>query len=55
MRRRLAVGYDSFVEPQPYFDAPAFASSGRLKSTANDMLDYAAANLAPNKTGKRDA
>lgn len=51
MRRRLTRGHNRFGDPQPYFVPPAFISSGRLMSTANDMLDFAAANLASNKTG----
>ena len=51
MKRNLTLGHDGFGDPQPYLVSPAFISSGRLMSTANDMLDFAAANLASKKTG----
>ncbi len=38
-------GTNGFGDPQPYFVAPAFIASGSLKSTMNDMLRFAAANL----------
>ena len=37
-RKRLAVGHSYMLEPVPNWDMPAFAGSGALKSTANDLL-----------------
>ncbi|MCA1623336.1 MAG: serine hydrolase [Acidobacteria bacterium] len=51
MKRNLTLGHDRFGDPQLYLVSPAFISSGRLMSTANDILDFAAANLAANKAG----
>lgn len=51
MERRLTRGTNGFGDPQPYFVAPGFIASGGLKSTMNDMLDFAAANLSKNDTG----
>ncbi|HLM60121.1 MAG TPA: serine hydrolase [Pyrinomonadaceae bacterium] len=51
LQKRFTSGHDRFGESQPYFIAPAFIPSGGLKSTVNDMLDFAAANLKRNNTG----
>jgi CubicO group peptidase (beta-lactamase class C family) len=51
MQRQMTRGHDGFGDRQPYFIAPAFITSGGLKSTVNDMLDFAAANLAQNNNG----
>jgi len=46
MERRLTRGHTGLGNPAPYFLAPAFGPSGGLKSTIDDMLAFAAANLA---------
>lgn len=51
MEHRMTRGTNGFGDPQPYFVAPAFIPSGSLKSTMNDMLDFAAANLSEDSTG----
>ncbi len=51
MERRMTRGTNGFGDPQPYFVAPAFIASGSLKSTMNDMLRFAAANLSRADTG----
>ena len=50
MKRRLAVGHDAALKPVPNWDIPAFAGAGALRSTANDMLTFLAANLGIVKT-----
>jgi len=51
MQRHLTQGHDRFGDPAPYFTPPAFVPSGGMKSTLNDMLDFAAANVAQNTAG----
>jgi len=51
MERRMTEGSSGFGDPQPHFVAPAFAPSGGLKSTINDMLDFVEANLVEADTG----
>ena len=51
MQRHSTRGHDRFGDPQPYFVSPAFATTGGLKSTVNDMLDFAASNLTGKDTG----
>jgi len=52
MRARLAVGHGYLykVEPVPNWDLGAFAGAGALRSTANDMLTFLAANLGYTET-----
>jgi D-alanyl-D-alanine-carboxypeptidase/D-alanyl-D-alanine-endopeptidase len=50
MKGRLAVGHDATLKPVPNWDIPAFAGAGALRSTANDMLIFLAANLGIIKT-----
>lgn len=44
-RRRLTAGHNAKGKPVPNWDLPAFAGSGAVKSTANDLLDFLAAQL----------
>jgi serine-type D-Ala-D-Ala carboxypeptidase/endopeptidase len=46
-RARLAPGHDASGAPAPNWDLPALAGAGALRSTANDMLKFLAANLDP--------
>jgi D-alanyl-D-alanine-carboxypeptidase/D-alanyl-D-alanine-endopeptidase len=45
MKDRFAIGHDNLMNPVPYWDLPTLAGAGALKSTANDMLTFLAANL----------
>lgn len=44
-RARLAGGHDRQLRPVPNWDFPTLAGAGALRSTANDMLKFVAANL----------
>ena len=44
-RARLAVGHDAQLAPVPNWDLPTLAGAGALRSTANDLLVFLAANL----------
>jgi len=44
-QRRLAVGHNDRLAPVPGWDLPTLAGAGALRSTANDMLTFLAANL----------
>lgn len=50
MRERLAVGHNADGKPVHNWDIPTFAGAGALRSTVNDMLKYAAANLGLNES-----
>ena len=45
MRVRFAIGHDQSLEPASNWDLGALAGAGALKSTANDVLIFLAANL----------
>lgn len=46
LKARLAVGHDADLKPVENWDlGPAFAGAGALRSDANDMLKFVAANL----------
>jgi serine-type D-Ala-D-Ala carboxypeptidase/endopeptidase len=42
---RFATGYDQRNRAVPYWDLPTLAGAGALRSTANDLLKFLAANL----------
>src|SRR5262245_7915685 len=44
-QRRLAVGHNDKLASVPNWDLPTLAGAGALRSTANDMLTFVAANL----------
>ena len=44
-RERLATGYDGALNPVANWDLAVLAGAGALRSTANDMLKFLAANL----------
>jgi D-alanyl-D-alanine-carboxypeptidase/D-alanyl-D-alanine-endopeptidase len=46
MRSRLALGHNQGGDVVPNWDLPTLAGAGALRSTANDMLTYIAANMA---------
>jgi D-alanyl-D-alanine-carboxypeptidase/D-alanyl-D-alanine-endopeptidase len=45
MKARLAVGHNAGLAPVPNFDFQALAGAGALRSSANDLLLFLAANL----------
>jgi serine-type D-Ala-D-Ala carboxypeptidase/endopeptidase len=50
MTSRLAAGYGPTLQPVGNWDVGALAAAGGLRSTANDMLTFLAANLGYVKT-----
>lgn len=51
LKKRLAVGHNQKLEPVENWDiGPATAGAGALRSTANDLLTFLAANLGYTKT-----
>lgn len=42
-RTRLSAGHDADGEPQPNWDIPTFAGAGAIRSTADDLLTFLAA------------
>jgi len=50
MRARLAVGHNAELKPVPNWDIPTLAGAGALRSSANDLLTFLAANLGYTKT-----
>jgi D-alanyl-D-alanine-carboxypeptidase/D-alanyl-D-alanine-endopeptidase len=44
-KKRLATGHDPALRPVKNWDLDALAGAGALRSTANDMLKFLAANL----------
>lgn len=45
MKSRFVVGHDASMQPVAYWDLPTLAGAGALRSTANDLLTFVAANL----------
>jgi len=50
MKSRLATGHNALMIAVPNWDIPTLAGAGALRSTANDMLTFLAANLGFIKT-----
>ena len=50
MQAHLANGHDASLRPAANWDLPTFAGAGALRSTANDMLKFVAANLGLSKS-----
>jgi CubicO group peptidase (beta-lactamase class C family) len=50
MKGRLAIGHNGGLAPVENWDIPTLAGAGALRSTANDMLTFLAANLGLLKT-----
>jgi D-alanyl-D-alanine-carboxypeptidase/D-alanyl-D-alanine-endopeptidase len=50
MKTRLAVGHDASMAAVPNWDLSTLAGAGALRSTANDMLTFIAANLGYTKS-----
>ena len=51
MRARLAVPHGEFGDPVPTWNWTVLAGGGGLRSTAGDLLTFAAANLSSRKDG----
>jgi CubicO group peptidase (beta-lactamase class C family) len=49
-KARLAVGHDAGMRPVENWDIPTLAGAGALRSTANDLLNFLAANLGYRKS-----
>jgi D-alanyl-D-alanine-carboxypeptidase/D-alanyl-D-alanine-endopeptidase len=45
LKARLAAGHDAAMKTVANWDLPIFSGAGALRSTANDMLSFLAANL----------
>src|SRR5579862_4714900 len=50
MKARLAIGHGPNLNPVPNWDLSALAGAGSLRSSANDILTFLAANLGYTKT-----
>ncbi|HEU4887520.1 MAG TPA: serine hydrolase, partial [Thermoanaerobaculia bacterium] len=50
LQKRLAKGHNPQRDPVPNWDVPTLAGAGALRSTANDLLDFLAANLSQKPT-----
>src|SRR5215472_4084033 len=50
MKARLAIGHNEAGNPVANWDIPTLAGAGALRSTANDMLTFLAANIGFTKT-----
>ena len=50
MKARLAVGHNQSMEGVANWDSPTLARVGALRSTANDLLTFLAANLGYTKS-----
>jgi D-alanyl-D-alanine-carboxypeptidase/D-alanyl-D-alanine-endopeptidase len=50
LRARLAVGHNEMLKPVANWDIPTFAGAGALRSTANDLMKFVAANLGLTKS-----
>jgi D-alanyl-D-alanine-carboxypeptidase/D-alanyl-D-alanine-endopeptidase len=49
-KARFAVGHNQALEPVAYWDLTTLAGAGALRSTANDLLSFLAANLGYTKS-----
>ncbi|MGA2153209.1 MAG: serine hydrolase [Bryobacteraceae bacterium] len=50
MKERMAAGYNAALEPTRLWDFQALAGGGALRSTANDLIAFLAANLGYKKS-----
>lgn len=50
MKARMATGHDGKLKPVANWDLPTLAGAGALRSTANDLLKFLAANLGYTRT-----
>ena len=50
LKARLAAGYDEYGRPAKNWDFPTLAGAGGIRSTANDLLKFLAANMGLTET-----
>jgi serine-type D-Ala-D-Ala carboxypeptidase/endopeptidase len=50
MKARFAIGHDAQMKAVPYWDIPTLAGAGGIRSSANDLLTFLAANLGYQKS-----
>jgi CubicO group peptidase (beta-lactamase class C family) len=50
MNEHLTPGHDARLQPVPNWDFPTLAGAGALRSTANDLLTFLAANIGLEKS-----
>jgi CubicO group peptidase (beta-lactamase class C family) len=50
MKERMAAGYNAALQPARLWDFQALAGAGALRSTANDLITFLAANLGYKKS-----
>lgn len=50
MKERMAAGYNASLEPARLWDFQVLAGAGALRSTANDLITFLAANLGYKKS-----
>jgi CubicO group peptidase (beta-lactamase class C family) len=50
MKERMAAGYNAALQPARHWDFQALAGCGALRSTANDLITFLAANLGYKKS-----
>jgi CubicO group peptidase (beta-lactamase class C family) len=50
MKEHLTPGHDASLQPVPNWDIPTLAGAGALRSTANDLLTFLAANIGIEKS-----
>lgn len=50
LKASLAIGHDDTLKPTPSWNFPTLEATGAIRSTANDMLSFLAANLGYTKT-----
>ena len=55
MKERMASGYNASLQPAPLWDFQALAGAGALRSTANDLVTFLAANLGYKKSALQPA
>ena len=55
MKARLAAGHNQAMDTVPGWDSPTLPGAGALRSTANDLLDFLAANLGYTKSPLAEA
>ena len=54
-KARFAIGHDAYLRRAPYWDLAALAGAGALRSDADDMLTFLAANIGLTKTPLKSA
>ncbi len=55
LRSNIAIGHTEYGKPTVFTDLPALEGAGALRSTVNDLLTFAAANLEISKTDLQPA